>query len=48
MVLLHALQMEKLYLLFKGSQLESCPSKIWVKIAVLSVLIKQHLLIETV
>lgn len=31
--------LEKMYLL-KGSQPESCPSKIWVKIAVLSVLIK--------
>lgn len=48
MVLLHALEMEKLYLFLKGSQLEICPSKIWDKIAVLSVLIKQHPLTETV
>lgn len=48
MVLLHALEMEKLHLLLKGSQLEICARKIWDKIAVLSVLIKQHPLTETV
>jgi len=47
MVLLHAFGDGTVPFFLKGTQPESCPSEIGVKIDVLSVLMKQHLLIKT-
>lgn len=48
MVLLHTFEDGKFHLFLKNSQPENCPSETCVKIDVVSVLTKQHLLIRTV